>query len=744
VSNDERHGAGVDDDAGSGNAKGSGRDAEGPDDDRRRRLLILGGLAAVGATGAVGAWYGTRDEPEPEATPTQTEPSTVTDEATPTPEPEPPAAVLRHAPDLYFGRLEKWFPTDPRQYLPAGDSEASIPLGGFAALQGYSDEFRSGGGPPHPTVFYQQVSVSAEIDAIQYWLYSVFDQFTVNFHWHDWELLQVFVDSETGDPLLLSASAHSRKVPNNEVLEPDVPDDRRIGILSEVGSHSSATDVNEVVPSFERVTEGIRESDVTNDVLETVRGTRLPFAYGLPRDEGARLPFVMPELDGHRLDRHPELDLDRLDFIDPAVTVDDWKAIPSPPASIPVRESGRVFTHESSPTDGSVEYELVDIQAVENTVSDFKGRQLSFQFRIPGYVEDRLAGHITDVGIPWDQDRFDDPISDVTDPGHRDALDGERSTGVPNRVVGGVRQLREGADGTVDRLSAGAADALSVQIPVSFHSPPAELAVRIASPDPVATVTNDGTFGVLDVDAGEHELVINGPGYAPVAARFDHDGGLVRPGADGTFGVVGNADAVRIRADGRDSTGIRRASVVEDYAGTVYDGRPPQTDRLAIPVHRAGSYTLTIVDRNGRPGSYRFTPNDIGEDGAYDPIESTETGTLSLLDALRAFLVDLRRLATELRDPDDEETVEQRPVDKRIARAIESIDAAIETANAGEPDAADEQITEAIDQLEAGIDFLRGSDTTGYSDAAITLLVRRLRTGIARAETARSAEFADR
>ena len=749
MSNDVRDRAGGDNGAGSPNAEESGRDGVGPDDGSRRRLLILGGLAALGATGAAGAWYGTRDGGDESAasdTPSASATATDTDAETDTEtlEADVPEVVRRHAPELHFGRLEKWFPTDPREYLPDGEPDGPIPLAGFDALQGYSDDVRTGGRPPHPTVFYRCVSVSSDVEALQYWLYSAFDQFTVNFHWHDWELLQVFVDSETGDPLVLSASAHSRKVPNNEVLDPNVPDDRRIGILSEVGSHSSATDVNETVRSFERLAGGVTRSDVTNDFLEAVRGTRLPFAYGLPRDEGARLPFVLPELDGHPLHRHPDLDLERGDFVDPAVTVSDWQGLPTPPDSIPFRAAGTVLTHPSSPTDGDVEYELAELSDVEDVISKFQGPQLSFQFRIPDYAEDQVAEHITDVDIPWEQDRFDDPLSDVTDPDHRAELDGRRPEGLTDRVAGRVRWLRSGGDGTVDRLTDAAADALSDRIPVSFGAPPAELAVRLASPDPVVTVTNDGAFGLLRVEPGDHDLVVNGPGYAPVAERFGHDGGLVRVGADGTLGVVASEDAVRIRADGRDSTGIRRVTVVEDYAGHVYDGRPPRPDRVAVPVHRDGSYTLTIVDRNGRRGSYRFTPDDIVTDeGVYEPIDRTETGKLSLLRSLRAYLVDVRSLATDLREADDGDTTERGPVARRVTRAIEAVDAAIADALERQTAAANEHVTEAIGHLAEAVDVLLDPETGGYSDAAITVLVRRLRTAIGRAETARSTGLAD-
>jgi len=728
-------------------------DPAGPDDQRRRRLIVYGGIAALGATGVAGAWFGARNDDPPTA-PTDTPTATATNSPTPTetdadtetPDPAVPAVVRRHAPDLYFGRLEKWFPTDPREYLPgdAADADDPVPLEGEPALEGYSADMRASGRPPHPTVFYNCIEVSADVEVVQYWMYSAFDQFTVNFHWHDWELLQVFVDSDTGDPMVVSASAHSRKVPNNEVRAPDVPGGRRIGILSEVGSHSSATDVNDSVPSFERRPTGVSTADVTNGLLGTAAGTRVPFAYGLPRDEGARLPFVMPELDGHRLDRHPDLDLRRSDFVDESVTVTDWKGLPTPPDSIPFRKPGLVMTHPESPTTGDVTYALDPLEDVRAEISAFVGPQLSFQFRIPGYVEDQVAGHITDVGIPWEQPRFDDPLADVTDPGHRAALEGQRPASLSARVTGTVRRLRTGGDGTVDRLTDPAANALSDRIPVSFSPPPTELAVQLSSPDPVASATNGGRFGFLHVEPGDHRLVVNGPGYAPVAERFAHDGGLVRAGAGGDLGVVAATDAVRVRADGRDSTGIRRVIVVEDYAGTVYDGRPPQTDRVAVPVHRDGSYTVTVVDRTGRRGQYRFTPDDLDENGEYPPVERTETGKLSLLRALRDSLQDLRDLAGALRETDDAQTPERDAVRRRLFRAIESVEAAIADAEEGVADAANEHVTATIGHLEDAEDAVLAASSDTYGDAAVTVLVRRIRTAIGRAETARTTELAGR
>ncbi|WP_254841305.1 hypothetical protein [Natronomonas marina] len=739
MSNDKRGDGG--DETGAESRGTETADTEGPDDDRRRRVLVYGGLAALGATGVAGAWFGTRgDPPAGDATPTPTGTDgptpTGTDEDAPTETPDEtaPELVRRYAPDLYFGRLEKWYPTDPREYVP--NAEEPVPLEGIAALEGYSEDARASDGPPFPTVFYRVTEAAEGVDAVQYWMYSAFDQFTVNFHWHDWELLQVFVDAEAGDPLLLSASAHSRKVPNNEVLDPSAGTARRPGVLSEVGSHSSATDVNDAVPSFERVADGALRSDVTNDFLEAASSLRVPFAYGLPRDEGARLPFVVPELGGHRLDEHPDLDLERSDFVDEAVTVTDWNGIPTPPEDLPLREPGLVLTAPNSPTAGDDTYALEPIEAVREEISSFDGPQLSFEFGIPGYVEDQVAGHITTVGIPWEQPRYEDPLSDVTDPAHRAEIDGSRPAGLTNRVVGRVRQLRSGADGTLDRVVAASREAIEDVATVSFVGPPTELATQLASQEPVATVTNAGLFGFLRVDPGDHRLVVDGPGYAPFAERFTHDGGLVTAGAAGRVGVVANADAARIRGDGRATTGIERVRVVEDYAGPLYDGRPVEPDRFAVAVHRAGRYTVDVVDSDGRRGSYRVGPDDFAE-GGDATVERVETGKASLTRSLRDLLVDLRNLASRLQERDGADS----GVVGRLAEAISELDAAIEAAAVGEAAAADERLGNVVRLLEGAVDALRAG-RNGYSDESATLLVRRLRRAIGRAERARATEVA--
>ena len=722
--------------------------ADRPVDDRRRRALVYGGLAALAGAGTAGAWYVARDDPAPPDDPDEPDESDPEDAE----EPEEidagegdaaPAIVRRYAPDLYFGALEKWYPTDPRPYVTETTEGAVVD--GFAALDGYSAAFRETGAPPAPTVFYNVVEAADGVDALQYWLYSAFDQFTVNFHWHDWELLQVFVDRETDEPLLLSASAHSRASPNNEFLDPEIPDGVRPGILSEVGSHSSASEVNGLVPTFERLPTVDLRSDVTNDAIDVSAAVRAPFAYGLPRDEGARLPFVLPELDGAPLHEHPSLSIARTDLIDERVTVGSWRGLPAPPDDLPLREPGLVLSHpESRLATGEVDgdaaadatYALEPIAPLREAIDDFVGPQLSFEFAVPGFAEDAIASHITSVGVPWEQDRFADPLSDVTDPAHRRRIDGAEPAGLANRVVGRVRQLRAGTEGALAGAPDAASDAVADVAGVSLFAPPTELAVRLASEDPTATTTRDGAFGFLHVEPGPHLLAVNGPGFAPMAERFVHDGGLVRAGGDGELVAVATEDAGWIRGDASATGGVERVRIVEDYVGVIYEGAPVETDRFAVAVHREGRYTVEVVDRDGRLGAYRVTADSFDADGEVVR-GGIRTGKLALARTLRDEVAELSALAESLSEParDGSNGGHEAALD-RLGRARRAADGAVAAAEDGEAERANEWLSDVVSALSEFREVLAGEDRSGYDDAAVAAMDPKALAGIERADAA--------
>jgi len=326
----------------------------------------------------------------------------------------------RFAPTLYFDTDEKWFPTDPRPYETEGDNGSVVE--GFDAFDGYTDRYDAPTEPPDPTVFYHAVEYDeSPLAVVQFWQYSAFDQFTTNFHWHDWEVLHVFVDTDTREPQLYVASSHSRTVPNNEFLDPDP--DRIPAVLVELGSHSNALSVNERREHFQRLPLDEGLPDITNGTVEGIETlSELPIAYGLPRDEGGRFPFVLPELDGGPIYEHDRLpSVERTDLIDESLVVRSFEALSSPPSDLPERETGVVFDHtarDSAETD--VEYDLVPSTEIEH-ITGFTGPQLSFEFAVPGFVEDAMAGHLTTTSVPWQTPRYDNPRHDAQHRGdHRD------------------------------------------------------------------------------------------------------------------------------------------------------------------------------------------------------------------------------------------------------------------------------------------------------------------------------------
>jgi hypothetical protein len=692
----------------------------------RRRLLKYGLLAGVGGLVSIGVALSTLDDGAG-ADPTPTNRPTTAEAATPTEiEDDVSALVERYAPDLYFGRRERWFPTDPRPY--ASEQGGETVVDGFDALDGYTRELNAAGAPPQPTVFYNVAPVDGTVIALQYWMYSVFDQFTVNFHWHDWELLQVFLDTETGEVRLLVASAHARKCPNNEYLRPDLgPTDRPV-VLSEVGSHSSATDVNERRPSFERLAGDASAPDVTNGGVRPLDGlTDQPFAYGLPRGEGLGLPYVLPELDGVALPDHPDLPQLRLeDFVAEDVIARSWGDLARPPSQLPTRETGPVLTAPTSQTAGTATYDLRPIDIVREWIDDFTGPQLSFEFAIPGFVETLYADHITTVGIPWESPRFSDPTADITDPDHRRAVGGDAPEGLTDTVVGVASMLLGRSDGDLDAVESDDRASIEPYVSVSRFPLPIEVACLLRS-DPVAVPTAGGVFRFVHVEPGFHELIVNGPGVAPYAERFEHTGGLTQPGADGRVTLVGNEDAVLLRADRRGTTGIRRVRIEESFVGPVFDGRPVEEDRFAVPVHRDGAYTVEIVDRNGVRGSVRVDPAELqGE-----PIPAFETGKEPMARTLAA---DLEEAATQARELADGEVVEEGTVPAEFAAASRDAARAAELAADGEVEAANERLIQVIDRLYNILDLLQNPEDHGYTEAAASLLSHRASTGIDHAE----------
>jgi hypothetical protein len=549
----------------------------------RRRLLTSLGIAGTASLAGCSA-----TEPEPDRATT-----TLSEERT-------RELAEEYAPTLYFDEAEKWFPTDPRSYESEQDGEPVVD--GFDALNGYTAATNESDSPPEPTLFYHGVSYDdSPLAVVQFWYYSAFDQFTTNFHWHDWEVLQVFVDTDTDEPQLYVASAHSRKVPNNEFLNPDA--DTQPRILSELGSHSSALSINEIADRFQRLAIDGTLADITNSAIETIEDViNLPIAYGLPRDEGSRLPFLVPAFEGAPLYEHDRLPaVDREDLLAEELTVSSFSELTAPPTDLPARTTGLVFQYadrdESDEIDDAVdaEYDLVSTGELKH-ITAFTGPQLSFEFAVPEFAEDAVASHITKTGVPWEQPRYDDPAPDISDRNHRATL-AERYDAI-------------GAPASASTVVAGLSEAISNDdAPDNEGLTTDDLGVEgvaLLESEPEAVPTFNGVAVVDDVPAGEHRLTVNAAGVEPHSERVGvtEDAATTSAGVEGSIPLVARENATKLELDPSEAdSDLTELAVEDDFAGRLYNA--PLSGPDAVYVHRGGAYTTEIRDSDDEVGAIR-------------------------------------------------------------------------------------------------------------------------------------------
>ncbi|MDY6765146.1 MAG: hypothetical protein SV377_05595, partial [Halobacteria archaeon] len=350
--------------------------------------------------------------------------------------------------------------------------------------------------------------------------------------------------------------------------------------------------------SFQRISLEDITPDITNQTVPILAGLAdIPVAYGLPRDEGYRLPYVMPELDGAPLYEHENLkNVEESDLISGALVVRELRDLAQPPDNLPKRQHGTTLV-KSGKGGGDYEYDLVPMGKAESVIEDFTGPQLSFEFGIPGFVEDRFAKHISTSGTPWEQPRFDNPFEDITDPRHRDVLlnryyqdEGDQES--TNRLFGVVQRMVEGNEGNVQKEYEGVQDESPDLINISLRRSSVESVALLESDNPRAVPTSNGVLMVHGAEPGEHRLTVNGPGYAPYSERFEFDGRDKLVGAEGTVNLVANSDAVKVRGDATNSSaGLARVRVTEDFAGTT--GRVSTRSRSRITrVGRAHSVSI--------------------------------------------------------------------------------------------------------------------------------------------------------
>ncbi len=730
--------------------------------DRRTALGALGGAAAAALAGC-GLFERGEDGP---TTGVDDDPTTGSNDDATTGVDEETALDLatRFAPAIYFDEAEEWYPTDPRPYESEQDGETVVD--GFDAFDGYTDRYDEA--PPDPTVFYNVVQYEeSPLAAVQYWMYSAFDQFTTNFHWHDWEVLHVFVDTDTGDPQLYVASSHSRKIPNNEFLDPEADVPR---ILSELGSHSSALSVNEERDRFQRLPSDGLFADITNSSIEGLEDlAEVPLAYGLPRDEGSRLPYVVPELDGAPVYEHEQLPaVEQSDLIDGDLVVRSFDALASPPSDLPSRETGVLFGHAEREEDADVEYELVPASELEH-IADFTGPQLSFEFAIPGFVEDAIADHITTTAVPWQSPRYENPAADISDPNHRGALaDRYDAIGEPapiNSVVASVRNAVTSDDAPEDEGLT--TEATTVE------------SVALLESDPEAAPTFGGVVAAQDVPAGDHQLTVNGAGVAPHSETVSvAEEGPTVAGAEGEIPLVARERARKLEIDPAAADSELTALAVEDdFGGRLYDA--PLSGPDAVYVHDGGAYTTEIRDADDEVGAFRVNPgvragtgvSEVGGDDGSDDDDDSNDGRIRIEEprtgkaSLAAFLVDVtaetRDAVAEAADVDLDDTDSQsgggqeggsggqdggpESAARGLVRALDAVTEAArraqeraEAKDRGQADEALARVAERLTRVAERLSEARGQDAVPEDVGRAT--ERRLDQADRRAEQARAAE----
>jgi hypothetical protein len=644
------------------------------------------------------------------------------------------------APTLYFDENEKWFPTDPRGYESQQDGETVVD--GFDAFDGYTKAATDSEEPPEPTMFYHAVEYDdSPLAVVQFWYYSAFDQFTTNFHWHDWEVLHAFVDTDSGEPQLYVASSHSGRVPNNEFLDPDP--DQQPRILSELGSHSSALSINDIADRFQRLSADGTFADITNSAIKTLEDiANIPIAYGLPRDEGSRLPYLIPELDGAPIYDHDRLpSVDREDLITDALTVSSFADLTSPPSDLPTRATGLVFGHAGGETNDTVdvEYNLVSTSEVDH-ITAFTGPQLSFEFDVPQFAEDALAGHITTTGVPWNQPRYEEPAADITDSNHRGTL-AERYDviGEPasvNSVIANISEAVASDDAPED-------EGLTTQT-LSTEG------VALLESDPEAVPTFRGLAVMQGVPAGEHRLTINAAGVEPHSETLavDDSAESTLAGVEGQIPLVARENAIKLEVDatGSDSE-ITTLAVEDDFAGRLYDA--PLSEQDAVYVHRGGAYTAEVRDSDDEIGAERVNPTD--DEGVR--IENPETGKGSLA----AYLADVAdetsaavAAVDEEGDSDDDDPNGNGGSDSGSENAVQGLRRALEAvaeaarraaerAAAGDRGGADQSLSNVRDRLDR-VSARLAEASDDLPDELEAATERRLDQSRRRAEQARAAE----
>ncbi|MDZ7700796.1 MAG: hypothetical protein U5J98_01320 [Halobacteriales archaeon] len=409
--------------------------------------------------------------------------------------------------------------------------------------------------------------------------------------------------------------------------------------------------------------------------------------------------------------------MERDTLIDESLTVRSFADLTSPPEELPSRESGLVFGPAARSDEVDVAYALVPTAELEE-IAAFTGPQLSFEFAVPGFVEDLIASHITTSGVPWTQARYDDPAADISDPVHRQTLADRYGAidepGGTNRVIALLGQAVE-ADDAPD------GEGLTVE-------EPSVEGLALLESEPEAVPTFRGVVVAQDLPEGDHRLTVNAPGSAPhsesVAVGAGED---AVAGVEGSIPLVANEHAVKLGVDpDAAEADLRRLAVEDDFAGRLYDAPLEAAD--GVYVHRGGAFTAEVEDADAELGAFRVNP---GAEARVE-IERPETGKA----VLSTFVADV---TAESRGTVEERTGGRSNAVTGLVRALEAVTEAArraaERAEAGDAGRADEALDRVAERLGRAAERLEAA-RGDLPDPVGNALERRLEQADRRAQQA--------
>jgi hypothetical protein len=173
--------------------------------------------------------------------------------------------------------------------------------------------------------------------------------------------------------------------------------------------------------------------------------------------------------------------------------------------------------------------------------------------------------------------------------------------------------------------------------------------VALLESEPESVPSFTGVIVLEDPRPGEHRFTVNGAGMAPYSQALTVDGESdSRVGVAGEIAMAPNEDAVKVEGETADGAALEALAVEDDFAGTLYDGKPPgNAGTFGVYAHRDGAYTTEVRDENGNQGARRVNPNADDETLRLDKVE---TGKAPLADYLVRFLAETRGQAAVFED----------------------------------------------------------------------------------------------